>query len=311
MPKFQTKVFQLYLDSTMASKNGQKSALLNDNARSDNYTNNNTVDIPTDKYNLVYFTCMLLGISNLSPYFFLVSAVDYYNSKYTDDQAEEIIFLMGAVYTTPNILFLILTLACGHKFSFRTRILFSLSLSGVVMFFPVFTADKLFEVKYGIASVIILSAAAIIGVTTATLQPPVAGFCNYLPVKYIRSSITGQAIAGMFASLIRILVNLLSIDQDHGIILYFGICGVMVLITIPLFKFAEATEFVQYHLSDYQAIRRDFTQKSATKIDQDLIQTNNAEAIPTLKAIDFEQIMTQTKSQSKHIMQKRKVNRYC
>lgn len=274
---------QVHLTPMTASKIGQNSALLKDHKS----------DTPKDEYNVVYVTCKLLGVATLLPYTFLVSAIDYYYWKYGDKNGSEIVFWMQAVPTIPNAIFLMLSLIYGENILFRSRILWCLSLSGIIMFFPLFTADKLFKLEFEFAFWILLGAASIIAVTLASIQPPIAGFCNYLPIKYVQSSITGQAIAAMIASILRLIVNFVIIDKDLGVIIYFGIGIVIIVITILMFKYAETTKFVKYYLSDYHELLR---KQSLTEMDQDLLQTDDAES-------------QTTKSQSK-IMKKKKIKRY-
>ena len=130
------------------------------------------------------------------------------------------------------------------------QICICLLLIGVCMFFPLFTEDIFFVLvgdDFVIAFWILMAVTLITGATTATLQPPIVGFCNYLPIEYIQISVAGQAIAGIFASVIRILVNLLPVDIDTNALIYFGICGAMLLIIGFAFLYIVRSAFVKFH----------------------------------------------------------------
>ena len=242
----------------------QKSALLEGDVRSDKYlanndnTNNDNInkqyDDTKDRFNLVYVICMLLGAGNLLAYNFLLSGADYYFTKYGDSRATNIMFWIIPMYTITDVSFLIWSLIFGDRFSFTSRIVFCFLLIGVCMFFPIFTEDIFFVVvgdNFLVAFWILMAVSLITGATTATLQPPILGFCNYLPVEYIRISVAGQAIAGIFASVIRILVNLLPVDINKNALIYFGICGGMLLIIGLSFLYTVRSAFVKFHLKDY------------------------------------------------------------
>ena len=81
------------------------------------------------------------------------------------------------------MLFLILTTLFGEAFSMTSRVVFCFMLAGITSFFPLLTHYVVTSESYGFYT--ILGVAAITGMTTATLQCTITGFCNYLPVKYI------------------------------------------------------------------------------------------------------------------------------
>ena len=164
-----------------------------------------------------------------------------------------------------------------------SRVVFCFVLTGTTMFFP-FLTHYIFPAENE-GFYIILGVAGITGMTTATLQCTITGFCNYLPVEYIMvrfatislnlkmnsitfqpavcvvveyvdcHSIAGQSIAGIAAGMLRVLVNVVqshsAMDTELNALIYFGIGGALNVGCGLSFLYAIRSAFVRFHLRDY------------------------------------------------------------
>jgi len=255
-----------------------------------------------DRLNLIYFIAMALGFGILNTYNFLVSAPDYFEDRYPN---YKINFYIVPVYTYTNVAFLILSTFFGEALSMTTRVVCCFLVTGLSLFFPFATHFVFKEEQSGYY--FILGVAALTGVTTATLQCTITGFCNYLPVEYIMVSIAGQSIAGIAAGVLRVAVNVLQtqsgMDAEMNGFVYFGIGGLFNIGCGLSFLFAIRSAFVRFHLRDYfwtrkyrgikgtaaERLRDAVLQRADT---QTILKKMVDDALPTPKPSDFAQTPT-------------------
>ena len=201
---------------------------------------------------MIYWISLFLGCGILLSYNFIVSAPDYFADLYPDYNVN---FLIVPAYTIPDILFLFVCLFYGHLLSFTTRIVVCFVWMGLFLLFPFITTFIFPSQQIGFFIILGVSAAA--GITTATLQTAIMGFCNYLPVSYIQVNIAGQAMVGVIAGVTRLVINLIQqytpmSTQTNGLI-YFGIGGAFDLFCAASFLYATRSDFVRFHLREYFA----------------------------------------------------------
>ena len=107
-----------------------------DGSRSKVATEDDPLVVPSDKGNIVYASCCILGISMLLPMNFYFNADGYWKYKWRnieDEDSEQQSSLqkfwgsnISVVSMAPNFVFLFLNVLFGHKFSPKPRIYFAL-----------------------------------------------------------------------------------------------------------------------------------------------------------------------------------------
>ena len=110
--------------------------MANEAKKQKNLSEDDSLLVPSDKGNMVYFSCCLLGISMLLPMNFYFNADGYWKSKWRnidDEDSEEQSKLqkfwgsnISIVSMAPNFIFLFINVLFGHKFRTKPRIYFAL-----------------------------------------------------------------------------------------------------------------------------------------------------------------------------------------
>ena len=122
-----------------------------------------------------------------------------------------------------QLIFFILMILCGERFSFTTRIVGGYLFSSIGIGITPMFVHRLTE---NIAFWTVLAISSFIGITTAIVQASVVGLMNYSPSSYIQVSFAGQALSGITACIIRIVTKFYhiygGISDEEGGIVYFG-----------------------------------------------------------------------------------------
>eukprot|EP01084_Bolivina_argentea_P062608 114498_1 len=204
-------------------------------------------NVPKDHGYFVYWICLLLGCGTLLAYNLLITCADYFNAEFPNHN--DIMFYIVPASAFTQLLFLVLMILYGHKFSFTTRIVSSFLLSSIALGILPIVVHHLSQTA---GFWIVLAISAFIGITTAVLQASVIGFCNYLPSSYIQLSFAGQAMSGITACIIRIITKLYDIyggiTAEQGGIVYFVTGAAFDIVCAISFIFVFKTIFTQYWL---------------------------------------------------------------
>lgn len=158
-------------------------------------------------------------------------------------------FWIVPAYSVPNLVFTLLMIVYGNRFSFRLRIVGTFTITGIVMaLIPVLVIDVAETPSYDLLMII----CSFVGIASAILQATTIGFTNLLPPKYTQSNISGQSVAGILACIIRIFTKALEPNDNSGYInggwYYFTAGAVGNIICGLAFIWAANTDFVQYYL---------------------------------------------------------------
>lgn len=205
------------------------------------------LNIPKDKCNIVYWSCLILGTGVLLSYNMLITCADYLAAEFPD--YPDIMFYIVPASTMTQIMFLVLMIFFGDKYSFTFRIVISFISSSIVIgLVPLFVAE-LSELQ---SFWIILAVSSFVGITSAVLQSSVIGFCNFLPSSYIQLSMAGQAVSGITACIIRIITKLYDIyggiSASTGGLIYFVTGAIFNAICAICFIYVIKSSFTQYWL---------------------------------------------------------------
>ncbi|XP_063235773.1 equilibrative nucleoside transporter 1 [Bacillus rossius redtenbacheri] len=222
------------------------------------------VQEPKDRYNLAYIIFYLLGMTTLLPWYFFVTADDYWMYKlrnlsgnYTvvgdggrsELQASFTAYLSVAS-TIPNTLFLILNSLLSHKISLRIRMVGSLST--IIILFVVTTAlvkidtDSWQQIFFIVTLVIVV----LLNIASAILQGGLFGLVGKFSARYITAVVSGQALGGIFAALASILSLCLGASATTSAFVYFMVANAMLLLALTAYLILTRAMFFQYHLLD-------------------------------------------------------------
>ncbi|ETO11959.1 hypothetical protein RFI_25419 [Reticulomyxa filosa] len=192
---------------------------------------------PTDKYNFVLLVSNLLGVGSLLGYNVLVTSSDYLTNHF----GSAITF-----WIVPVSFFFLKSFTKNKKKKKKKkkRTLF-------LMAFPVL-CQSLSEMG---GYIVTLALAVWIGMTSSIIQGTALGFTALLQPKYAQVCVSGQALAGIIACVIRIITKAAMSGStkkiNQGGLVYYIIGGVVSLVCAVLFVIAFRTAFVQHRLSEY------------------------------------------------------------
>ncbi|XP_076350857.1 equilibrative nucleoside transporter 1-like [Tachypleus tridentatus] len=210
-----------------------------------------------DRYNFVYMTTFILGITTLLPWNFFIIATDYWMYKLRDvDHPDQKTSLQGVFSSclaisakVPFVVFLLFHAIISHRVSPLKRIGGPLLVCLIV--FIVTTA--LIEVDtdrhqrtFVIAT---LCSVVVINVAAAFLQGGTAGLAGCFPTNFMEASVNGQAIGGVIASLAQVFSLIGHSSPTNSAFGYFLSSIVIILVTIIFFWIMLNTSFFKHYLS--------------------------------------------------------------
>ena len=204
-------------------------------------------NVPRDYCYFVYWICLLLGCGTLLAYNLLITCADYFTSEFQSHP--DIMFYIVPASACTQVIFLIVMILHGHKFSFTSRIISAFLLSSIAIgLLPIFVHDLSETQSFWI----VLAISSFIGITTAILQSSIIGFCNFLPSSYIQISFGGQAMSGITACVIRIITKFYDIyggiSAEQSGLIYFITGSVFDIICAISFLYVFRSIFTQYWL---------------------------------------------------------------
>ena len=205
----------------------------------------NELVTPKDNCNIVYWSCLILGTGVLLSYNMLITCADYLAAEFPD--YPDIMFYIVPASTMTQVLFLVLMIFYGDKYSFTFRIVTSFITSSLVIgSLPLFVS----ELSQLQSFWIVLAISSFVGITSAVLQSSIIGFCNFLPSSYIQLSMAGQAVSGITACIIRIVTKLYDIygtitPSESGLI-YFLTGALFNAICAISFIYVVKSPFAEY-----------------------------------------------------------------
>mmetsp|Transcript_58181 Transcript_58181/g.71122 ORF Transcript_58181/g.71122 Transcript_58181/m.71122 type:complete len:448 (+) Transcript_58181:42-1385(+) len=225
----------------MMSKTGTKEMMINKE--------------PKDRFNVNVLHALILGIGSLLGYNLIISSVDYFLAAFPNHS--QLSFLLSPMHTLPDLLCLTLLIPFGGKFSYTFQIISGFVLTSLLFaLVPVFIELCIEDTAF----IYILIVFGIDGVLTSVLTVSVRAYYNYLPKKYVTANVSGQAIAGIVASLLRVLTKLIEPDGKNGFIqggrIYFISGAIFCLICIISYVWTNSTELVKHYFNKSLYITR-------------------------------------------------------
>ncbi|XP_077997115.1 equilibrative nucleoside transporter 1-like [Glandiceps talaboti] len=217
-----------------------------------------SIDIPKDHFRAVYIIMGLLGMGGLLPWNMFITASEYYDHKFryinttnttnmdTTELRKTYENFFSVTAMSSNILMLVLNTALKHLVSLNLRI-FSGMIVTLIMF--VFTTCLVvvdtdsWQMTFFIVTLV---SVVVINLAGALFQGSLIGVAGVLPPEYMQSTMSGQAIAGIFASLTNILaIAAASKPESSGFGYFLSAVAAMflciivyaVLLKLPFYKY--------------------------------------------------------------------------
>ncbi|XP_065665093.1 equilibrative nucleoside transporter 1 [Hydra vulgaris] len=214
-----------------------------------------TIEIqPPDRFSLIYIIFVIQGIGMLLPWNFFITATEYFNYKFEDNDSIkrnfEKAFALGSML--PSLISLTFNIFLTRRLSRTCRI--SSCLSVMFSMFLITTilvkvnttkwTENFFAVT--IICVVVMNLAA--GIYQGTLF----GLAGLTGFKYTQAIMTGQGVAGIFAAttdLIFKLANPNPVDKTSSALGYFVTASVVILITAVTYSVLFKLPKMKFHLS--------------------------------------------------------------
>ena len=234
---------------------------------------------PKDKYHLVYLIFLLQGTGVLFPWNAFISAPDYFGKLYGDG----IMLYFSVAYSVPNLLGLLIMIKFGSKLSMRMKMFPAYVLTFFILLaVPILGFAGVDGTPGLVVTLIFIVLAAL---CTSLMQGGIFGMAGILPANYTQAVMSGNGIAGVACSALRIITKL-TIEQNRKHVpllimttsaaVYFFVCAIVVLLCIVTFWIVMRTDFVKYYLDKASHTAGTETQKLTEEYDEISTISNSA-----------------------------------
>lgn len=203
-----------------------------------------SVFTPADKYNLAYIIFLIQGTGTLFPWNAFVAAPDYFTSMY----GPNIMFYISMANTLPNLLGSIVMIFVGAKIPVQIKMHGPLFvLLAILITVPLIHLMKLSQTM---GTVLILVLVFITGCSTAVLQSGFFEMAGQINPRMIQAFMTGNGIAGVAASVLRIItkVSISEGDTTLSAYVYFFISAGVIFACMIAAVAMVRLEYVRHHL---------------------------------------------------------------
>jgi equilibrative nucleoside transporter 1/2/3 len=217
--------------------------------------NQSSIDDPRDPYNVVYIIFLLLGLAGLLPYNMCINASGYFEYKLrnvNDTSIETPLQQQFESYFTAFSTGAVLIMTFGNTMLVRyightKRLVYSLLLV-IVFLIPTIALIKVntddWQSTFFVLTILNIVA---LNLCSSVLQGGSFGVAGMLPSVYTQAVMSGQAVAGVFSSLLEIFTLALFDDQEKSAFLYFVLAEVLLLVTLIACISLDKLPFYIYH----------------------------------------------------------------
>ncbi|XP_054263412.1 equilibrative nucleoside transporter 3 [Macrosteles quadrilineatus] len=220
---------------------------------------------PSDRFNLAYIIFYFLGTTVLLPWFFFITAAEYWKYKFrpisnnltsiigTDlniDLEASFTPYISIASTVPSTVFLVINPMCSHKIPLCIRMVGSLAL--MLILFIVTTVfveintdawqDKFFLMTMGIV--------VLLNIASAVLQSGLFGVVGRFPSRYITAVVSGQALGGVVAALANIVALWVGASAVRSALVYFVMADVFIFFAMLAYVLLSRTMFFKYYMME-------------------------------------------------------------
>ncbi|XP_027200139.2 equilibrative nucleoside transporter 3-like [Dermatophagoides pteronyssinus] len=223
-------------------------------------TNNDNDNGENDRYHLVRILFFLIGLTQLLPMNFLITADDLWKYKfrnvnstniynYNDDSDKTKLqtFFDSYLIIACNSPFLLVYLVSMTRYFQRItndlKIFLSFSFT-IITFMIITSLVKIDTDEYQNAFLIILLILVfIVNAAAIFIQAIFTGLAALFPLKYIQSMVAGQAMSGLFAALTKIFSLLGHRTLINNVFIFFLLANLVLIVTFALFLYVRNKSF--------------------------------------------------------------------
>lgn len=216
---------------------------------------------PNDKYNLAYIIFYLLGTTVLLPWFFFITAEEYWMYKFrefadnftrTDTGRSELqacfTSYISLASTVPSTIFLIINPLFSHKISLKIRMVSSLAfmliLFLVTTVFVKINTDKWQDGFFALTLTIVV----LLNAASAVLQSGLFGLVGRFPSQYITATVSGQALGGILAAVAEVISLWLGASPILSALVYFIMADTFIFISLIAYVLLSRSVFFKYYM---------------------------------------------------------------
>ena len=198
---------------------------------------------------------LFLGAGYMLAYSVLVTAIDYYDAIFSDYKGS-VLFYVVPTHRAFLLLALCLMLCPRLSSTKPTPWHWLISAPFVAMAFALCAfpfLSQLFAMAELTFFALFLSLCAVCGFCGGVAQCALTSFCNFLPPRFMRATIAGQAMAA------QIVIRVANAKRHSAVFdakIYFVAAGAMLAICAALFVGAKRTKLIRAHFLPF-AIRSD------------------------------------------------------
>ncbi|XP_056641157.1 equilibrative nucleoside transporter 3-like [Diorhabda sublineata] len=215
--------------------------------------------IPPDKFFLATLFCFFCGLVSMLPISFFLSANDYWMYKLRDrtsanynlnnkTELQTMFVSANSIATSiPSLISVILTGIYGHKFKMRNNFLIalgSISSAFIILNILVKVDTDAWQITFFVISLFLLG---FIALFVPFLNISLMAYLSRFPVFYIKISLYGSSVGGLFGSTLQLIC--LSIGNDPILIafIYFSSGTIVMVFTLSLTYFIKYSPVIQLY----------------------------------------------------------------
>ena len=204
---------------------------------------------PEDKYNIVSYIFILLGIGVLLPWNAVLTALDFFAMNYSDYDPY---FVFGLTLNAPAFAFNFVGIFAPKYISLKIRMLVSIfTILSLQVVMP-FVAEYMNQKTGWIITMLII---VVMGIASSFFQGGVFGFAGMFPFKYTAGVMFGNGISGLTVNVLRMIcLGIFPPSNDpndksdfYGCLIYFSIAAVILVVCAFAFIYVENTELAKFY----------------------------------------------------------------
>jgi len=233
---------------------------------------------PNDNFRFCWIVFYLLGMTTLLPWNFFISVNDYWNYKFRNttsggggntntsyhqlvlneegenaegsestDLQKQFTSYLAIASNIPNAIFVILNVFFGRAFKLNIRIIGALSCMSTLFIGVILMARINSDAWQEWFLFSTLTIVVLLNICTAIFQGGIIGVAGKFPPNYIGGMMSGQALGGIFPSLVNILVIAIQVKEADIGFYCFIVAFVFVLLSLGLYCAVQTTPFFRYY----------------------------------------------------------------
>lgn len=220
-------------------------------------------EAPRDRFYLVYFIFVLLGIATLLPWNVFVTETEFYDVRlhippYPEFVASNFLSVFGLIFNTSSLLALgiLLGIQVYCKVPPRFLILKPLLIVLGVLVYTSMLAVKLDMSGWAMAS-FTLPALGAMGISSALIQAGTLALASNFPPIYVQGALSGISLGGVAVSILSFVSELkasnkhsdpTSADVAPAAFLYFAVCAGVIALSIIAYLMLNVLNYAKYNI---------------------------------------------------------------